>query len=95
VSQADPDPWQATRARVAELLARREATFDDTAAAWTRFARDAGWRRADLEALWEGLTEDLVRRYARNGEAGRDTVRADVLAAMAALRERVLRELSA
>jgi len=92
MSQATPDSWEPLRARVATLLAHRNAVLDETAAAWAGFAREAGWTRGDVEALWDGLTEDLVRRY---GKTGADTTRADVLAAMAALRERVLRRLPA
>jgi hypothetical protein len=93
VSQAAPESWEPLRSRIAALLARRETVLEETAAAWARFAREAGWSRSDIEALWEGLTEDLVRRYARDREAAADVVRQDVLAAMAALRARLLRGL--
>src|SRR5262249_11181960 len=63
MSQAGPESWDALRSRLTALLTRREAVLDETAAAWARFARDAGWSRADLDALWEGLTQDVVRRY--------------------------------
>jgi hypothetical protein len=76
------------------LLARRDAVLDETAAAWARFARAQGWTRADLDALWEGLTEDLVRRLTRN-RPGEATVRGDVLQTMADIMERIAKELAA
>ncbi len=94
MSQATPDSWDAVRSRVAAWIACREAVLDETAAAWVRFARAEGWSPSDVAALWDGLTEDLVRRYARPGPGAAATraraVRGDVLAAMAALRERIL-----
>ena len=93
MSHAGPEPWDAVRARLCTLLARREAVVSDTAAAWAAFARGAGWTRADVEALWEGLTEETLRRYARRSGDGSRTARDDVLAAMAALRDRIVREL--
>jgi len=95
MSQAGPDSWDALRSRLTALLTRRDAVLDETAAAWARFARDAGWSRTDLDALWEGLTEDVVRRYGRERAVDAATVRADVLATMAAIRDRIARELSA
>ncbi len=89
MSHAGPDSWDALRSRLTALLARREAVLDETAAAWARFARAAGWSRADLDALWEGLTEDLVRRYSRDRAKDAATVRGDVLATMAAIRDRI------
>jgi hypothetical protein len=94
MSQAAPDAWDAARARVAALIARRAAILDETAGDWARFARSAGWTAADLDALWDGLTEDLVRRYGHASHGDARTVRADVLATMTALRERIVRELS-
>jgi hypothetical protein len=94
VSQATPDSWGALRARVTAAIARREAAFADTASAWARFARAQGWSRDDVEVLWDGLTEDVVRRYAREADPAQGPLaRREVLAAMGALRERVLKEL--
>jgi len=95
MSQAGPESWDALRSRLTALLTRRDTVLDETAAAWARFARDAGWSRTDLDALWEGLTEDVVRRYGRERPRGGATVRGDVLATMAAIRDRIARELSA
>ena len=92
-----PDSWEATRTRVTALIARRAAVLDETAAAWTRFARGQGWTAGDLDAFWEGLTEDVVRRYLRApapGGADARTVREDVLATMAALRDRIRKALA-
>lgn len=90
MSHATPDSWDAARSRVTALLARRRTVLDETAAAWVRFARAQGWTRADLDALWEGLTEDVVRRYGRDRPGEARAVRGDVLATMAELRERIL-----
>jgi hypothetical protein len=90
VSEPVPESWDSLRSRLATLLAHRAAVLDDTAAAWVHFARETGWRRADMEALWDGLTEDLVRRFTKNRPETAETVRQDVLAAMGALRDRIL-----
>lgn len=93
MSHAGPESWDAVRARLCTLLARREAVVTETAAAWAAFARTAGWTRGDLETLWEGLTEEALRRYARGPGEGSRAARDDVLAAMAAIRDRIVREL--
>lgn len=93
VSNAGPDSWDAVRSRLATLLARREAVLADAAAAWTAFARSAGWTPGDVDALWEGLTEEALRRYARGTGEGARTARGDVLGAMAAIRDRIVKEL--
>lgn len=85
-----PEPWQAARERVEALVARRDAVLDETARAWAGFARQQGWSRGDVEALWEGLTEDLVRRYTRKRPEPVDRVRGEVLATMAMLRDRIV-----
>jgi hypothetical protein len=92
MSEPAPESWDSVRSRLTTLLVRRAAVLDDTAAAWVRFARETGWRRADMAALWDGLTEDLVRRYTKTRPETAETVRQDVLAAMNALRERILTE---
>jgi hypothetical protein len=97
VSTPTPDAWDVARSRVTALIARRAAVLDETAAAWARFAHGQGWTRADLDALWEGLTEDVVRRYSRESpppRADAKTVCEDVLATMAAIRDRILKELT-
>jgi hypothetical protein len=81
---------------VTTLIARRTAVLEETAAAWARFARGQGWTRGDLDAFWEGLTEDVVRRTLRTAPPERAdawTVREDVLATMAAIRDRIRKEL--
>ena len=96
MSAPTPDAWEAVRSRVTALIARRPAVLDETAAAWARFARGQGWTRGDLDAFWEGLTEDVVRRYLRAPapeRADARTVREDVLATMAAIRDRIRKEL--
>jgi hypothetical protein len=89
-SGAMPDSWDAVRSRVTALLARRRSVLDETAAAWVGFARSQGWTRADLDALWDGLTEDVVWRYGRDNPGEARVIRGDVLATMAELRERIL-----
>jgi hypothetical protein len=87
--------WEGVRSRVAALVARRNAVLEETAGAWVRFAREQGWSRHDVETLWEGLTEDLVRRYTRGEDrpGGRDVTRRDVLAVMGGLRDRITKAL--
>lgn len=85
-----PDPLEGFRARLATLIAEREALLEDAASAWARFARGRGFSRSDVECLWEGLTEDLLRRCARERGGDARAARDDVLAAMTALRGRVL-----
>jgi hypothetical protein len=97
VNAPTPESWEAARSRVTALITRRMAVLDETAAAWARFARGQGWTSGDLDAFWEGLTEDVVRRYLRApapGRADARTVREDVLAAMAAIRDRIRKELA-
>ncbi|MBI2879640.1 MAG: hypothetical protein HYY19_07955, partial [Candidatus Rokubacteria bacterium] len=53
------DRWEELRARVARLVACREARLEEAALAWTEFLRRQGWSRADVDLLWEGLTEEL------------------------------------
>jgi hypothetical protein len=96
VNAPTPDSWEAVRSRVTALVARRSAVLDETAAAWARFARGQGWTPSDLDAFWEGLTEDVVRRYLRAPapeRADTKTVREDLLATMAAIRDRIRKEL--
>ena len=93
MSHARPDAWELLLSRLSALLALREALLDETAAEWARFARNAGWSRTDLAALWEGLTEDLLRRYSHDPAKDGPTVRGDVLATMTAIRDRIAREL--
>jgi hypothetical protein len=88
-SGATPDSWDAVRSRVTALLAQRRAVLDETASAWVQFARAQGWTRTDLDALWDGLTEDVVRRYGRHDPGEARVVRGDVLTTMAELRERI------
>jgi len=88
-----PAPWEALRSRVTALAAARDAALEETATAWTRFARGQEWSRADVEGFWEGLTEDVVRRYARatpNPAGPVADLRRDVLVTMATLRRRIL-----
>ena len=93
MSHAGPDAWEPLRSRLSALLARREALLEETAAAWARFARAAGWSRTDFALLWEGLTEDLLRRYSHDPAKDGPTVRGDVLATMTAIRDRIAKEL--
>ncbi len=85
-----PESWEARRSRVAALIASRDAVLDETAVAWVRFAREQGWSRGDLEGLWDGLTEDVVRRYVRDPAGHLAEVRREVLGTMAALRARIV-----
>jgi hypothetical protein len=93
MSNAGPDSWDAVRSRLTALLARRKAVLDETARR-ARFARQAGWTRGDLDALWEA-DRGLVRRYARRDRRDAATARGDVLATMAAIRDRIAKELTA
>lgn len=92
---ASPDPFEAVRARLAALIAEREVLLEDAASAWVRFARARSWSRSDVECLWEGLTEDLLRRCARGHRGDARAARDAVLAVMAALRGRIVTGLEA
>ncbi|MGH7265686.1 MAG: hypothetical protein ACREMB_12670 [Candidatus Rokuibacteriota bacterium] len=85
-----PEAWEAARARIAGLLARRDALLEETARAWAAFARRQGWTRDDVVSLWEGLTEDVVRQVTRARRADPATAPGDVVATMARLREHIL-----
>lgn len=82
------DRWEELRARVARLVACREARLEEAALAWTEFLRRQGWSREDVDLLWEGLTEELLRRLHRQRPANPE-LRRQVLAVMAAVRTRV------
>lgn len=84
------DRWEELRAHVARLVARREASLEEAALAWTEFLRRQGWSRGDVDLLWEGLTEELLRRLHRQRDAVRPELRREVLGVMAAVRTRVL-----
>lgn len=86
--------WEAVRERLAPLIARRDALLEETAEAWAAFARTQGWSASDVACLWEGLTEDLVRRCGR-GRPGlpAPAARREVVAVMLALRGRILARL--
>lgn len=87
------DRWEGLRARVARLVAGREARIEEVAEAWTEFLRRQGWSRGDVDLLWEGLTEELLRRLHRQPEVNCPGLRREVLAVMAAVRTRVLASL--
>lgn len=44
------------------LAAERDRLIDVLAADWVRALRGQGLSRADLEELWAGMAEDVVRR---------------------------------
>ena len=44
------------------LAAERDRLVESLAAEWTRALRGQGLTAADLDELWEGLTEDVTRR---------------------------------
>jgi len=83
------DRWEELRGRVARLVACREARLEEAALAWTDFLRRQGWSRGDVDLLWEGLTEELLRRLHRQRPTDPE-LRRQVLAVMAAVRTRVL-----
>jgi hypothetical protein len=89
------DPGEVVRSRILALLLSREDVLNETAARWQRFALSQGWSAGDLRQLWEGLTEDLVRRYAAGGADRRRRVRKDVLQTMGVLRDRIVAGLEA
>ena len=47
------------------LAGERDRLIDSLAQEWTRALRGQRLSRADLEELWAGLTEELVRRVGR------------------------------
>lgn len=82
--------WESLRSRAAALLAERDRRVAETAREWARFAQARGLTRADVECLWEGLTEELLRRCARRRGVPAAILRREVLTTMGSLRARVL-----
>ena len=73
------------------LAAERDRLIDGVAQDWTRALRGQGLSGADLEELWDGLTEDAVRRGNELGE-GRWTAQAwrhEVKEVVARVRQKV------
>lgn len=91
---AAADPFDVLRAQVAARLRERDAAIEAAAVAWASYVRRQGWSRGDLEHLWEGLSEELVRRVGRARGADRSAVGGEVLAVLATVRAQIVARLA-
>jgi hypothetical protein len=83
--------------RARRLAGERDRLVQDLAREWSAALRGQGLSVRDLDELWEGLTEDAVRRLLRSplGSAGPDALRRETQEVIARVRERVETELAA
>jgi hypothetical protein len=90
--------------RVSELIRRarrlaleRDRLVHEVAREWSAALRGRGLSVRDLDELWEGLTEEAVRRLLRSpiGSAGSEAVRRETHEVITRVRERVETELAA
>jgi hypothetical protein len=83
--------------RARRLAGERDRLVQDLAREWSAALRGQGLSVRDLDELWEGLTEDAVRRLLRSplGSAGPDALRRETQEVIARVRERVENELAA
>jgi hypothetical protein len=72
------------------LASERDRLIDGLAEEWTRALRGQGLSEADLDELWAALTEDAVRRGARQASAwGAQAWRREAQEVVARVREKV------
>jgi hypothetical protein len=83
--------------RARRLAVERDRLVHDLARDWSAALRGQGLSLRDLDELWEGLTEDAVRRLLRSplNTAGPDALRRETQEVIARVRERVETELAA
>jgi hypothetical protein len=83
--------------RARRLALERDRLVVELAREWSAALRGQGLSVRDLDELWEGLTEDAVRRLLRSplGAAGAEAVRRETHEVIARVRERVETELAA
>jgi hypothetical protein len=78
------------------LSAERDRLVHELAVEWTAALRGQGLAPRDLDELWGGLTEEVVRRLLRKEEAaGREAVRREAQEVIARVKERVEARLAA
>jgi hypothetical protein len=83
--------------RARRLAMERDRLVQELARDWSAALRGQGLSVRDLDELWEGLTEDAVRRLlrSRQGAAGPEAVRHETHEVIRRVRERVETELAA
>ncbi len=83
--------------RARRLALERDRLVHELAREWTAALKGQGFSPKDLDELWAGLTEDAVRRLAKNasGGAAAETIRREANEVIARVKERVETELAA
>jgi hypothetical protein len=83
--------------RARRLATERDRLVHELARDWSAALRGQGLSVRDLDVLWEGLTEDAVRRLLRSplGPAGPEALRRETHEVITRVRERVETELAA
>jgi hypothetical protein len=83
--------------RARRLALERDRLVHELAREWSAALRGQGFSPRDLDALWEGLTEEAVRRLLRSpsGAVGAEAIRREANEVIARVKERVEAELAA
>jgi hypothetical protein len=83
--------------RARRLALDRDRLIHELARDWIAALRGQGFSPRDLDELWAGLTEEAVRRLARESarNAGAETIRREANEVIARVKERVEAELAA
>jgi len=83
--------------RARRLALERDRLVQELANEWSAALRGRGFSPKDLDALWEGLTEDAVRRLlgSSSGAVGAEAIRREAIEVIARVKERVEAELAA
>ena len=83
--------------RARRLAGERDRLVQDLAREWSAALRGQGLSVRDLDELWQGLTEEAVRRLLRSplGTVGPEALRRETQEVIARVRERVETELAA
>ena len=82
--------------RARRLALDRDRLIQELARDWVAALKGQGFSPRDLEELWAGLTEEAVRRLAKQSpqSAGAETIRREANEVIARVRERVEGELT-
>jgi len=83
--------------RARRLALDRDRLIQELARDWIAALKGRGFSPRDLDELWAGLTEEAVRRLAKEStqSAGAETIRREASEVIARVKERVEGELAA
>jgi hypothetical protein len=72
-----------------DLASERDRLVRELADEWAAALRGRGLSPTDLDELWAGITEEVVRRLGRSRRVSPETLRIEAGAVIAKIRERV------